>query len=167
MQTILNSKDRNQAFIKFLALFLVTVVLVVLAVYFDYRLPIRENKVLQEEVSLQRQQDIDEQKFTAKMQEVLVLIDSVDKAGVNLTQLESTFMGKLNDLEILQLKDNTVYGLMNKTIVNRLAELYTEKKSRLAMTEKANRTDAAEAQVAQLQTQLTTLNASLSNSQHR
>jgi len=56
---------------------------------------------------------------------------------------------------------------MNKTIVNRLAELYTEKKSRLAMTEKANRTDAAEAQVAQLQTQLTTLNASLSNSQHR
>lgn len=166
MQTILNSKDRNQAFIKFLALFLVTVFLVVLAVYFDYRLPTRENKVLQEEVNLQRQQDIDEQKFTAKMQEVLVLIDSVDKPGVNVTQLESTFMGRLNDLQILQLRDNSVYGLMNKTIVNKLSELYNEKKSRVAFEEKANRADAAEAQVATLQAQMATLNATLSNN-HR
>ncbi len=57
MQQVLNTNDRNTAFLKFLGFFVVTVVIVVVAVYFDYRLPTRENKVLLDEVNLQRQQD--------------------------------------------------------------------------------------------------------------
>jgi cell division protein FtsL len=167
MQTILNSKDRNQAFLKFLILFLVTVVLVVFAVYFDYRLPIRENKVFQEEISLQRQQDIDQQKFAAKMQEVIVLIDSMDKPGTNATNLASQFTGKLNDLNILQLKDNTAYGVIDKNITVKLSELYEEKKTIANLTEKANRYDAAEAEVGRLQTENASLSQTIATYQHK
>ncbi|HLZ86540.1 MAG TPA: type VI secretion system TssO [Puia sp.] len=167
MQTILNSKDRNQAFLKFLVLFLVTVTLCVLAVYFDYRLPVRENRVLQEEVALQRQQDVDQQKFAGKMQEALVLMDSVDKAGVNTEQIEIQFNGKLNDLSVLQLKDNTAYGLVDKAIIYRLSELWQAKKNQASLTEKAQHAEEAQNQVAQLQQQINTLNQTLATYQHK
>jgi hypothetical protein len=167
MQTILNSKDRNQAFFKFLVLFLVTVVLVVLAIYFDYRLPVRENKVLQEEVSLQRQQDVDQQKFAVKMQEALVLMDSVDKPGINVEQIEIQFNGKLNDLSVLQLKDNTAYGIVDKAVIYRLSELWQAKKNQASLSEKAQHAEEAQNQVTQLQAQIASLNQTLATYQHK
>lgn len=163
----MNSNDRNQAFLKFLALFLVTVTVVVLAVYFDYRLPVRENKVLQEEVSLQRQQDADQQKFVAKMQEAQALLDSLDKPGVNAEQIGIQFSGKINDLSVLQSKDNTVYGVMNKTIIYRLSDLWQAKKNQSILAEKAQHADEAQNQVNQLQQQIATLNQTLATYQHK
>jgi hypothetical protein len=163
----MNTKDRNQAFLKFLALFLVTVTIVIMAVYFDYRLPVRENKVLQEEVSLQRQQDADQQKFVAKMQEAQALLDSLDKPGVNAEQIGIQFSGKINDLSVLQSKDNTVYGLMNKTIIYRLSDLLQAKKNQAILAEKAQHADEAQNQVNQLQQQIATLNQTLATYQHK
>jgi hypothetical protein len=167
MQQILNSKDRSQAFLKFLLFFLVTVVLVVLAVYFNYRLPVRQNKVLLDEVSLQRQQDLDQGKFATKMQEALVLLDSLDKPGVNAELVENEFNGKLSDLSVLQLKDNTANGIIDQTIIYRLSELLQRKKDMAVLSDKAKRTDEAEGQVTQLQTQIANLNATLATYQQR
>jgi hypothetical protein len=166
MQQILNSKDRNQAFLKFVALFLVTVTVVVLAVYFDYRLPVRENRALLDEVSLQRQQDADQAKFAAKMQEVIVLLDSMDKPGVNAEQLDLQLGGKLTDLNILQLKDNTAYGAIDKAVVEKLSELQQKNKEETLLREKANRTDNAEAQVNTLQSQIAQLQQTVATYQH-
>ncbi len=165
MQQVLNTQDRNQAFLKFLLLFLVTVVLVVLAVYFDYRLPVRENKVLLDEVNVQRQEDIDQGKFASKMQECMVLLDSMDKAGVNSTQIELQLNGKLTDLNVLQLKENTAYGIIDKAVVERLSELQQRKKTEALLRDKANRTDNAEAQVTALQAQNASLNETLATYQ--
>jgi hypothetical protein len=167
MQQILNSKDRTQAFLKFLLLFVVTVVLVVVAVYFDYRLPVRENKVLLDEVTLQRQQDVDQAKFAAQMQEVTALLDSMDKPGANMGQLEQQLNGKLNDLNVLRLKENTAYGEIDNAVVDRLIELQERKKQEAVLKEKANRTDAAEAQVNNLTVQIETLNQTLATYQHK
>ena len=38
-----NAKERNIAFIKYILLFIVTTGLIILAVFFGYRLPIKEN----------------------------------------------------------------------------------------------------------------------------
>ncbi len=167
MQQILNTQDRNQAFLKFLVFFVVTVALVVLAIYFDFRLPVRENKVLLDEVNLQRQQDVDQSKFAGKMQECMVLLDSMDKAGVNAQQIELQLNGKLTDLNVLQLKDNTAYGIIDKAVIERLSELQQRKKEEAVLREKANRTDNAESQVNQLQEQIATLNQTLATIQHK
>jgi hypothetical protein len=167
MQQVLNANDRSQAFLKFLVFFVVTVVLVVVAVYFDFRLPVRENKVLLDEVNLQRQQDVDQAKFAGKMQECMVLLDSMDKAGVNAQQIELQLNGKLTDLNVLQLKDNTAYGIIDKAVIERLSELQQRKKEEAVLREKANRTDNAESQVNQLQEQIATLNQTLATYQHK
>jgi hypothetical protein len=167
MQQILNSKDRNEAFLKFLLLFVITVVLVVVAVYFDYRLPVSENKVLLDEVNVQRQQDVDQAKFAAKMAEVMVLLDSMDKPGANPAQLEQQLGGMLSDLNVLQLKENTAYGKIDKAVVDRLSELETRKKQMASLKDKADRTDAAENKVGQLNEQINMLQQTLATYEHK
>ncbi len=161
MQQVLNKKDRNQTFLKFLFFFLLTTGLVVLAVYFDFRLPISENRVLQEEVSVRRQQDQDQEKFASKMQEAAALLDSLDKQGVNTDQLNSQLGGKLSELSVLQLKDNTSYGKIDKAIIDKFSELQQRKKDLKLLADKAGKAGDEEAQVANLQTQLAQAQAAL------
>ena len=44
-----NSKERRNSFLKFLALFLVTVGMIMAAVFFTYRVPTKENALLREQ----------------------------------------------------------------------------------------------------------------------
>jgi hypothetical protein len=130
MQQVLNSKERNEAFLKFLVFFLVTVALVVLAVFFDYRLPISENKALQEEVSIHHQQEVSEAKFVAKMNEALQLQDSIEKGGVNVDQIDISLGAKLQEMEILRQKDDpSSYGRMNNIIMDKLFQLQQARQS--------------------------------------
>ena len=46
----LNAKERNRAFLKFLLFFVFTLVLVVTAIYFDFKLPLKENSYLQKQI---------------------------------------------------------------------------------------------------------------------
>jgi len=161
MQQILNSQDRNQAFLKFLLFFLVTLVLAILAVYFNYRLPVRENSMLQDEVNLQRQMDEGQSKFSAKMQEAIVLLDSLDKPGINYDQVSSQLDGKLTDLSVLQLKDNTAYSRIDAAVVNQLFALEEKKKDLRKAQEKVAEAVQDESDLASLRTQLAQANADL------
>lgn len=130
MQQVLNSQERNQAFFKFLLFFLVTIILIIGAVYFNYRMPTRENEMLQSEVDVQRTQDVNQQKFVSRMQEATALLDSLEKKGTNFEQIDLQLNSKMQELSVLQQKDNTIYGKMNKVIIDRLAELQQSKRER-------------------------------------
>jgi hypothetical protein len=129
MQQVLNSQERNQAFLKFLLFFLITVVLVIAAIFFNFRLPVRENKMLQSEVDVQRTQDVNQQKFVGSMQDAVLLLDSLDKKGVNFEQINLQLNSKMQELAVLQQKDNTIYGKMDKMIIDKLTELQQAKRS--------------------------------------
>jgi hypothetical protein len=154
MQQVLNSKERNEAFLKFLVFFLVTLILVVLAIYFNFRLPIRENKMLQDEIETQRQQDMLQSKFVAKMQEAVILLDSLGKGGPNADQVNLQLSGKLAELNGLQLKDNNLYGKMDKAIVEKFSDLQLWKKNLLNLQEKADKISTLEADLNTTKSQL-------------
>ena len=63
MLQILNSTERNQAFLKFLLFFLITVSLIVWAVYFNVNMPRKENVILKSEVNATRQQESNQMLF--------------------------------------------------------------------------------------------------------
>ncbi len=130
MQQVLNRADRNQAFIKFLVLFLVTIVLIIAAVFVNYKLPARENQRLREQAEVQRQQDNSEMRFIAVMQDAVMLLDSMEKSGSQFDMLKNQLDGKAADLNKLEQNDNTAYGQLNKVIVLKMGEL-EEKKVRL------------------------------------
>ncbi|HLA57996.1 MAG TPA: type VI secretion system TssO, partial [Puia sp.] len=78
MLKALNAKERNQAFLKFLLFFLLTLVLVVTAIYFDFKLPLKENNYLQKEIDQQRQIEHNQENFVNTMNEAVRLLDSLD-----------------------------------------------------------------------------------------
>src|SRR5882757_10755206 len=154
MQQVLNSKERNEAFLKFLLFFVVTLILVILAIYFNFRLPVRENKMLQDEIETQRQQDMNQTKFVAKMQEAVILLDSLGKGGPGTEQINLQLNGKLAELSGLQLKDNNIYGKMDKAIVEKFSDLQSLKRRLQTLQEKEDQISRMEAELNNTKTQL-------------
>ncbi|MEO5682170.1 MAG: type VI secretion system TssO [Chitinophagaceae bacterium] len=128
MQQVLNSQERNQAFLKFLLFFLVTIALVILAIFFNYKMPARENAMLQEEVEDQRAEEANQQKFVTRMEAAVSLLDSLEKKNVNFDQINMQLNSKITDMLAYQQKDNSLYGKFNKVVLDKLGELQQNKK---------------------------------------
>jgi hypothetical protein len=118
MPSVLNSKERNRAFLKFLFFFIIAVWLIVGAVYFNMKVPHKENNVLREQVLRYRAQSIAQERFVSSMDQAKVLIDSLKQPGVNSMYLNQQIAGKLRELTDLQYKDSSMYSRMNKNVLD-------------------------------------------------
>jgi Type VI secretion system, TssO len=118
MQTVLNSRERNQAFLKFLFFFLISVTLVAGAVYFNMRIPARENDVLRKQLSRYQLQTMAQEKFVNSMDDAKVLIDSLKQPAANVLYINQQVAAKLRELTDLQYKDSSVYSRMNKNVLD-------------------------------------------------
>jgi hypothetical protein len=118
MQTVLNSRERNRAFLKFLFFFIISSWLIAGAIYFDTRMPSKENEVLREQVARYRAQSIAQEKFVNSMDEAKIMIDSLKQPGVNSLYLNQQIAAKLRELADLQYKDSSMYSRMNKNILD-------------------------------------------------
>lgn len=127
MQQILNSQDRTRAFLKFLLFFLITIALVVTAIYFNFRVPVKENKWLQGQLEEKRIEDATQEKFVSKMEEAVVLLDSLDKNGANGDLVKSRLSSIIGEMQTLEPNNKTIYGKMDKAIVEKFTTLNTAK----------------------------------------
>jgi hypothetical protein len=118
MPSVLNSRERNRAFLKFLFFFVISVWLIVGAVYFNMRVPSKENQVLREQVTRYRTQSIAQEKFVSSMDQAKVLIDSLKQPGVNSMYINQQIAVKLRELTDLQYKDSSMYSRMNKNVLD-------------------------------------------------
>jgi len=161
MQKILNSKERNEAFLKFLLFFCITVALVIVAVYFNFRLPLKENSRLRERITLQTQEEMKQGKFVENMDKAMVYLDSLDKDKKNIESIDLMLNGKINDLAKLQEDGYSPYARMNKVIIEKMIELKEQKKQYIRLYEKTkdlpdieSKLRNAEAQLSQKQQEL-------------
>ena len=154
MQQILNSEERNQAFLKFLLFFLITVALIVSAVYFNFHVPSKENEWLQGQLEIQRVQEANQEKFVTRMEEALAMFAEMDKKDANVDLLSSRINKTIAEMQELEGNEKTLYGKMNKAIVGKFAELNRTKK------EFAQSKGAAD-QIAKLQNELSICSSSL------
>lgn len=157
MLQILNSQERNQAFLKFLVFFLITVALIVAAIFFDYRMPVRENAILQDKLSTHRQQEHTQQLFVQRMLEVDALFKTLDSSKASPSQILRQIDAKLIGLSELQGSTNTLYGKMNKIIVEGFSELVDLKKA----------SGTTSQQIAALQNELNTCRENLVNEREK
>ncbi len=118
MQKPLNAKERNNAFLKFLLFLIITVAMICGAVYYNFDIPHKENRLLKEKVEQNRIQMMAQEKFTNKLVEVKQLMDSVGKPGVNTLYLNQLVSAKLKELTELQFIDSTVQAKMNRTVLS-------------------------------------------------
>jgi ABC-type sugar transport system permease subunit len=96
---ILNKKERNSAFIMFLVMFVVTTGVLIFALFFDFRLPLKENEVLKIENEKIIKESNFQKKFSDKYQHICKLVDSLDRAPEQFPYLEQTISSELVDLQ--------------------------------------------------------------------
>jgi hypothetical protein len=158
MQQIINSQERTQAYFKFLLFFLITVGVVVLAVFFDFYMPSKENKLLKDEVYVQRRQEANQQKFVDKMMRAVSLIDSMDKSTKDALQLRPQVEALIQDMTILKENSGALYGQLNNVVVKQMNDLLYQKKLTSSMDERINKykedLESCKSQAQQLQSQL-------------
>ncbi len=152
MQKPLNTKERSNAFWKFFFFFLLTVAMVTTAVYFDFRLPYKENEILKEKVENIRLQSMAQEKFTNNMLQAKALIDSIGKPGVNVKYIGDEVSNKLTDLRNIHIGDSSLVGSLDKVVISVFLD-YNKLKS-----EMINLTDA-QSQIADLTSRNDRLNA--------
>lgn len=118
MQKPLNTPERNSAFWKFIFFFFFSVLMIVTAVYFDFRFPYKENEILKEKAEKMRLQSMAQEKFTNSMIHAKALIDSMGKPGVNVKFIGDQVTDKLRDLTNMHIADSSLQGSLNKVIID-------------------------------------------------
>ncbi len=123
-----NVKERRNSFLKFLLLFLVTVGTIVTAVYFNFKVPNKENELLKNQAkSIEKEIDF-QSDFSEQMGNIKHMIDSLDTPGVNIPFQNNLISKKLVNLqEKIPVKDSTYRYDMYANIVSLYAELQETK----------------------------------------
>lgn len=103
-----NVKERRNSFLKFLLLFVVTVGTIITAVYFNFKVPVKENSLLKEQAKYIKNEIAFQNKFSNEMLEVNKLFDSLDVPSSNKKFVNSLISNKLVELQAkIPSKDST------------------------------------------------------------
>lgn len=91
----LNKSERVKTFFIFLVFFLMTVGLILLSVFIDFKIPTKEIEVLKAENSKLNKELEFQKKFSKKVNEVKLLLDTINQANSNALYLEQVASSKL------------------------------------------------------------------------
>lgn len=78
-----NSKERSSSFIKFIGLFILVVTVLLIAVFFNFRIPKQENLLLKAKVDEVEASERYQKEFASEIVTVKGMIDSLDIEGGN------------------------------------------------------------------------------------
>ncbi|WP_306353350.1 type VI secretion system TssO [Flavobacterium sp. '19STA2R22 D10 B1'] len=95
---ILNRKERTSAFLLFLLMFIITTGILIYALFFNYKLPWKENEVLKNENDKILTEFNFQRQFSDKIDDISKLVDSLDKAPESFPFIEQSITVKLAEL---------------------------------------------------------------------
>lgn len=122
-----NSKARRTSFLKFLALFLVTVSMIVAAVYFNYKVPAKENALLKDQAKLINNDKKFQSGFYDEMQSIKGMLDSLDVARNRQIHNQEISQLIIDLKRKIPTKDSTYLYDMHQSIIQLYVELNTAK----------------------------------------
>lgn len=137
MMQVLNSKERNAAFLKFLLFFVITAILLITAVFFNFRLPLKENRKMQERLTIQGEREMKQQLFVQHMSQAMLLLDSLEKNPQNKDRIEIELNGKVSNLSDLKAKDG-IFANLNEGVIKNILEVKQQKLQMIKMVDKVN-----------------------------
>ncbi len=128
-----NKSERNKAIFKFLLMLALTVGIIVVAVFFDYKVPSVENRYLHTQMEkTDKLMDI-ESDFAIKMDRIKSLIDTMDQPGVNAEYVEQLISARLAEMQTTLPSDSTFRHSMYTNIIQTYLELKNAKASLLEL----------------------------------
>jgi len=153
---VLNKRERTTAFLWFLLFFVVTTGLFVLAVFFNFQVPSRENSELRKQLSTFRQEEAFQTEFVQKMEKVKNNLDSINLPNQNANYMDQVIAQDLVNMRNSIPKDAVShYGLYINIIQNYL--LLQQSKQQLRGLQNAQQS------IAELKEKIADLNKELEN----
>ncbi|PSL46621.1 hypothetical protein CLV51_103602 [Chitinophaga niastensis] len=160
---VLNKQERTFSFMWFLLFFIITVALFVLAVFFNYQVPARENASLRKELSTFREEQAFQTEFLQKLDKVKHNLDSINIPGQNASYMDQVIAASLADMRNSIPKEAvTHYGLYDNVVQNCLSLQQTKQQLRELQNAQQNIVGLKE-QVINLQSQLESKSRDLDN----
>jgi hypothetical protein len=156
---ILNKKERFSAFTLFLLMFVITTGVLIFALFYNYRLPIKENEVLRAENEKNAKKIKFEKVFTDKIIYVEKLVDSIDMAPDKFTFLEQDIKNELNKLN--SKSDSLEDPRMYKKVVLSFLRLVEAKGKLTKVNDVSGSLEKLEQEVVQLRSQNQSLSTDL------
>jgi hypothetical protein len=145
MQKLLNTKERGDAFLKFLIFFMITVALIVTAVFYNYRVPRKENEVLLAEKDVMNIEKQNQDQFIAKMKDAMALRDTVKNMRLDNPYYETKSIElatATTELKSLSQTDGN-FSVYNEAIARLMTELAATQNNYKRKEEEFNRQIAA------------------------
>ncbi len=119
-----NIKERRSRFIKFILLFLLTVSTIIALVFFNFKVPKKENQLLKSQAKSIKKEIRFQSKFAVEMTVVKNMIDSLDIPGQNISYQKNLISSRLVDLQkTIPTKDSTYKYDMYTSIIKLYVEL--------------------------------------------
>jgi Type VI secretion system, TssO len=113
----INIKEHNSSFVKFLIFFLVTLIMAVSAVYFNFKVPNKELAILRERSELLRNQQINQEKYKRTLGEVMAVLSKLDSASSNKAMVVSELTPKIDALNAAaSIDDSTASQKLNQMV---------------------------------------------------
>jgi hypothetical protein len=129
MPQALNEKEHNQAFLKFLFFFVVTVLMVISAIFINFEIPGQELKILRERSDNYRNKQIAEENFKNTLSEFIAITNRSDSSSK--AEIQSEVSPKLEALLRAEIDNSTTRIKLNRAIYE-IANKYLDAKLRLA-----------------------------------
>jgi hypothetical protein len=122
MAQVINTNERIQAFVQYIILFVVTVSLAIVAIYFNYQVPVKVNKVLKSEIAMHRNEDWQQRTLLTQIEEITKLMDSLKTSQSNEGYINNLIDQRMSYLANLNVNDSSINGrlsnLLEKTFLD-------------------------------------------------
>ncbi len=124
-----NSPERNKAFGRFIIFYIITTVLIVLAVFFGLQVPFKQNKQLQSQIEvLQGEKDFGN-RFSSLLAQTKSLLDTVNSSGARIDLVEGQIAQKIQEMDAMLAKDTTANKALYQQILQTLTDIKNDKKT--------------------------------------
>lgn len=137
---ILNKKERYSAFLLFMLMFIVTTGVLIFALFFDFKLPMKENEVLRSQNEAMIKQFNYQRKFSDEFKNIGKLLDSMQKTPERATYIEQTIGQKLGNLTN-QIPDDTLSSKLYQRIILNVQDLVNSRKNLIQNADAKNTID--------------------------
>jgi cell division protein FtsB len=146
---ILNKKERYSAFILFFLMFAITTGVLIFALFFNYRLPVKENEVLKAENEKIAKEANFNKVFSDKLQYIGKLIDSLDKEPEKFPFIEQAISVETVDLK--NKSDSLDNAKLYQNVIINITNLVNAKKTLSQLKDTKNTIDQLNSEIKNLE----------------
>ncbi len=132
----LNTNDRKRAFINFLLLFLLCIIIITATIFFSIQVPFKQNEQLRRELRTVTREREFSSDFTTQMSDIAGMLDTINTKALKPDLLDGRITESIKRLNLKIDADSASDKTMYRSVVFILSDIQTAKKQLRDMTGK-------------------------------